>query len=156
MASATAITLTVARASIAIRRADAPYGDATQELVATAQVRDEGVFRRVDGWLFLHPDDRLDTLAKELEAAHRAGLGVNAGHDLDLDNLTLFRTLPHLAEVSIGHAIIARWNLLMVTRWSHHTKHHRKSCFNNVLHRYVYACRLPDDVYGCESGWLCK
>ena len=41
-------------------------------------------------------------------AAHEAGLGINAGHDLDLDNLTLFRTLPHLAEVSIGHALISR------------------------------------------------
>jgi pyridoxine 5-phosphate synthase len=41
-------------------------------------------------------------------AASGAGLGVNAGHDLDLDNLTLFRTLPHLAEVSIGHALISR------------------------------------------------
>jgi pyridoxine 5-phosphate synthase len=41
------------------------------------------------------------------EAAHAAGLGVNAGHDLDLDNLRLFRDLPHLAEVSIGHALIS-------------------------------------------------
>jgi pyridoxine 5-phosphate synthase len=40
--------------------------------------------------------------------AHDLGLGINAGHDLDLDNLTLFRRLPHLAEVSIGHAIISR------------------------------------------------
>ena len=40
--------------------------------------------------------------------AHHLGLGVNAGHDLDLDNLPLFRTLPHLAEVSIGHALISR------------------------------------------------
>lgn len=39
--------------------------------------------------------------------AHALGLGVNAGHDLDLDNLVLFRTLPHLAEVSIGHALIS-------------------------------------------------
>jgi pyridoxine 5-phosphate synthase len=39
--------------------------------------------------------------------AHALGLGVNAGHDLDLDNLPLFRTLPHLAEVSIGHALIS-------------------------------------------------
>ena len=39
--------------------------------------------------------------------AHSLGLGVNAGHDLDLDNLTLFRTLPHLDEVSIGHALIS-------------------------------------------------
>jgi pyridoxine 5-phosphate synthase len=41
-------------------------------------------------------------------AAHALGLGINAGHDLDLDNLTLFRQLPHLAEVSIGHALISR------------------------------------------------
>ncbi|MEO7190384.1 MAG: pyridoxine 5'-phosphate synthase [Vicinamibacterales bacterium] len=40
--------------------------------------------------------------------AHALGLAVNAGHDLDLDNLRLFRTLPHLAEVSIGHALIAQ------------------------------------------------
>jgi pyridoxine 5-phosphate synthase len=38
--------------------------------------------------------------------AHSLGLGINAGHDLDLENLVLFRTLPHLDEVSIGHAII--------------------------------------------------
>jgi pyridoxine 5-phosphate synthase len=41
------------------------------------------------------------------ELAHGLGLGINAGHDLDLDNLPLFRTLPHLAEVSIGHALIS-------------------------------------------------
>lgn len=39
--------------------------------------------------------------------AHALGLGINAGHDLDLHNLTLFRTLPHLDEVSIGHALIS-------------------------------------------------
>ena len=38
--------------------------------------------------------------------AHSLGLGINAGHDLDLANLVLFRTLPHLDEVSIGHALI--------------------------------------------------
>ena len=40
--------------------------------------------------------------------AHSLGLGINAGHDLDLDNLKIFRQLPHLAEVSIGHAIVSR------------------------------------------------
>ena len=39
--------------------------------------------------------------------AHSLGLGINAGHDLDLDNLTLFRALPYLDEVSIGHALIS-------------------------------------------------
>ena len=40
--------------------------------------------------------------------AHGLGLGVNAGHDLDLANLTMFRDLPVLDEVSIGHAIVSR------------------------------------------------
>jgi pyridoxine 5-phosphate synthase len=48
------------------------------------------------------------TFAEAAKAAHGAGLGVNAGHDLDLANLTLFRDLPHLDEVSIGHAIMSR------------------------------------------------
>ena len=39
--------------------------------------------------------------------AHELGLAVNAGHDLDLDNLVMFRQLPHLAEVSIGHALVS-------------------------------------------------
>jgi pyridoxine 5-phosphate synthase len=39
--------------------------------------------------------------------AHALGMGINAGHDLDLDNLVLFRMLPHLDEVSIGHALIS-------------------------------------------------
>ena len=39
--------------------------------------------------------------------AHSLGLGVNAGHDLDLQNLKLFHRLPYLEEVSIGHALIS-------------------------------------------------
>jgi len=38
--------------------------------------------------------------------AHSRGLGINAGHDLDLENLAMFKHLPHLAEVSIGHALV--------------------------------------------------
>jgi len=41
------------------------------------------------------------------ELAQRAGLGVNAGHDLNLDNLPAFRCVPNVLEVSIGHALIA-------------------------------------------------
>jgi len=42
------------------------------------------------------------------QAALDAGLGVNAGHDLNRDNLTAFlRQVPGVAEVSIGHALIA-------------------------------------------------
>jgi pyridoxine 5-phosphate synthase len=40
--------------------------------------------------------------------AHELGMGVNAGHDLDLDNLKYFAEhIPWLDEVSIGHALIA-------------------------------------------------
>jgi pyridoxine 5-phosphate synthase len=42
------------------------------------------------------------------ETAHQLGLGVNAGHDLDHHNLVRFRELPHLDEVSIGHALVSR------------------------------------------------
>jgi pyridoxine 5-phosphate synthase len=48
------------------------------------------------------------TFVDAAELAHSLGLGINAGHDLDLANLTVFRDLPFLDEVSIGHAIISR------------------------------------------------
>lgn len=39
--------------------------------------------------------------------AHELGLGINAGHDLDLHNLYFFnQNIPNLAEVSIGHALV--------------------------------------------------
>lgn len=41
------------------------------------------------------------------EAANKVGLGINAGHDLDLHNLKYFATnIPGLLEVSIGHALV--------------------------------------------------
>ena len=46
--------------------------------------------------------------ANAAQLAFNHGVGVNAGHDLDLKNLTLFKALPHLDEVSIGHALISR------------------------------------------------
>lgn len=46
--------------------------------------------------------------AEVARLAHSLGLGLNAGHDLDLANLVLFRALPFLDEVSIGHALISR------------------------------------------------
>ena len=39
--------------------------------------------------------------------AHQLGLGINAGHDLDLQNLSFFKkSIPYLHEVSIGHALV--------------------------------------------------
>ena len=45
---------------------------------------------------------------KAAETARKTGLGLNAGHDLNLDNLKYFKqSIPWLDEVSIGHALIA-------------------------------------------------
>jgi len=45
---------------------------------------------------------------KAAETAHQLGLGINAGHDLDLQNLKYFaQNIPALDEVSIGHALIS-------------------------------------------------
>lgn len=42
------------------------------------------------------------------EACHKLGLGINAGHDLSLENLRFLKErIPYLAEVSIGHALIS-------------------------------------------------
>lgn len=52
--------------------------------------------------------DKLDTVFEQhfnsAKLAASLGLGVNAGHDLNLDNLEKFATIPDLLEVSIGHA----------------------------------------------------
>jgi pyridoxine 5-phosphate synthase len=56
------------------------------------------------------PDEAamLARYADTARAAQRAGLGVNAGHDLNCDNLPAFlSTVPGVLEVSIGHALIA-------------------------------------------------
>jgi pyridoxine 5-phosphate synthase len=51
---------------------------------------------------------QLKRFADAAKVAHELGLGVNAGHDLNLDNLPAFlRTVPRVLEVSIGHALIA-------------------------------------------------
>ena len=51
---------------------------------------------------------QLQRFADAARAARAAGLGINAGHDLNRDNLTAFvREVPGVQEVSIGHALIA-------------------------------------------------
>jgi pyridoxine 5-phosphate synthase len=60
---------------------------------------------------FPDPEDRARSLARyanTARAAREAGLGVNAGHDLTLENLPpLHEALGQLDEVSIGHAFTA-------------------------------------------------
>ena len=53
------------------------------------------------------PEKAIADYLKAAEAARDCGLGLNAGHDLNLDNLAYFlRTIPWTDEVSIGHAVV--------------------------------------------------
>jgi pyridoxine 5-phosphate synthase len=53
------------------------------------------------------PEAAIRDFVEAAQVAHQAGLGLNAGHDLDLNNLRYFHQhIPHLLEVSIGHALI--------------------------------------------------
>jgi pyridoxine 5-phosphate synthase len=58
-----------------------------------------------------YSNDKGKAIAPYIQAAHIANekkLGINAGHDLDIDNLQYFsKSIPGLQEVSIGHALIA-------------------------------------------------
>lgn len=50
----------------------------------------------------------ISSYAKAAQRAKDLGLGINAGHDLDLENLQYFKNkIPDLLEVSIGHALIS-------------------------------------------------
>ncbi len=59
----------------------------------------------------LYSIDKEQAVAPHIEAAHEAsnlGIMINAGHDLNLKNLAYYKSaIPNLAEVSIGHAIVA-------------------------------------------------
>jgi pyridoxine 5-phosphate synthase len=50
----------------------------------------------------------LERLVMAAERAHQEGLGVNAGHGLNRENLPLLHVVPHLEELNIGHSIISR------------------------------------------------
>ena len=54
-----------------------------------------------------NPKEAIESYQKAAILAHKLGLGINAGHDLSLENLKYFyQNIPHLAEVSIGHALV--------------------------------------------------
>ena len=60
-----------------------------------------------DSWGSNAEEEVFKEFYQAAEAAQREGLTLNAGHDLNLDNLAQFATVPGLAEVSIGHAIVS-------------------------------------------------
>ena len=55
-----------------------------------------------------NPSQAIAPYVECAQKAHELGLGINAGHDLSLENIEFFsKELPYLDEVSIGHALIA-------------------------------------------------
>ncbi len=56
----------------------------------------------------LNKDEAIKPFIESAKLANKLGLGINAGHDLDLNNLKYFaENIPGLLEVSIGHALIS-------------------------------------------------
>src|SRR3972149_3684602 len=51
--------------------------------------------------------DELERIRAAVKNAKKLGLGVNAGHGLDYQNIKIFREIPDIDEVSIGHSVIA-------------------------------------------------
>jgi pyridoxine 5-phosphate synthase len=94
------------RVSLFVEAADAPVRWAGEVGADRVELYTEPFARAFERG----PDAARDSFrvyAAAAELAHSLGLGVNAGHDLDLENLVLFRTLPHLEEASIGHALVS-------------------------------------------------
>ena len=86
-------------------------GTDTDNIRAAARTGADRVELYTKPYADLYPRDPEKAVAPFIEAskaARKVGLGVNAGHDLNLDNLKYFHDrLPHLNEVSIGHALIS-------------------------------------------------
>jgi pyridoxine 5-phosphate synthase len=78
-----------------------------------------------------YPVDPKKAIRDYVEAAklaHKLGLGINAGHDLSLENLNFFKLhIPYLAEVSIGHALISDALYLGI---------------ENTIQRYLYLLEI--------------
>ncbi|MDE7396966.1 MAG: pyridoxine 5'-phosphate synthase, partial [Muribaculum sp.] len=86
-------------------------GTDSANIKAAAQTGADRVELYTKPYADMYPIDPEAAVAPFVEAstvAHRAGLGVNAGHDLSLANLRYFAgKVPYLDEVSIGHALIS-------------------------------------------------
>ena len=86
-------------------------GTDTENIKAAAKTGTDRIELYTKPYASLYHKNRDEAVAPYVAAsitAHNLGLGVNAGHDLDLDNLAFFRqSLPWLHEVSIGHALVS-------------------------------------------------
>jgi len=83
----------------------------TEMVEAAATTGTDRIELYTEGYATQYHQDKAAAVApyvKAAEVAHKLGLGINAGHDLDLHNLKYFaENIPALDEVSIGHALIS-------------------------------------------------
>jgi len=88
------------------------FVDPVSEMVShAAETGTDRVELYTEAYALQYPANRIEAIKPYVEAARIAtqnGLGINAGHDLDLSNLWyLVRTIPEVLEVSIGHALVS-------------------------------------------------
>lgn len=86
--------------------------DPVREMIEAAQTTGtDRIELYTEAYAANYSKDPVAAIAPYIQAAHTAnklGLGINAGHDLDLRNLKYFAdNIPNLLEVSIGHALIS-------------------------------------------------
>lgn len=85
-------------------------GTALENIEAAAKTGTDRIELYTEPYASLFPTDKekaIQPFVAAAELAKNLGLGVNAGHDLNLDNLTWFiENIPWVEEVSIGHALI--------------------------------------------------
>ncbi len=82
-----------------------------EAIEGAAETRTNRIELYTEPYASIYPIDRYKAIEPFIEAAKAAkkmDIGVNAGHDLNLENLNyLYKNIPNLMEVSIGHALIA-------------------------------------------------
>eukprot|EP01133_Synstelium_polycarpum_P012662 gene12662-14871_t len=88
------------------------FVDPVEEMItAAADTGTDRIELYTEAYATIYTQDKAKAAAPYVKAAKRAqelGLGINAGHDLDLHNLSYFAAqVPALLEVSIGHALIS-------------------------------------------------
>jgi pyridoxine 5-phosphate synthase len=84
---------------------DAAQIDASHRLGAEMIELHTGAFANAQGEQQVRELERLRAAATQ---AHAAGLQVNAGHGINYTNVLHLHTVPHLADLNIGHSIVAR------------------------------------------------
>jgi len=88
------------------------FVDPVEDMVeAAAETGTDRIELYTEAYASEFPDNKgkaIEPYVKAAQKAQEVGLGLNAGHDLDLNNLSYFQqNIPGLLEVSIGHALIA-------------------------------------------------